>query len=217
MAKSNTLTDYKTPKVPLVWVKITGEGEEDLQGRMKYLASAVLDEEQKTALEKELDAFWKENRPKGAKVMKSNGIAKEMRKTDETDEDGDPIKEHTGNYLLQFKTNATWPDGSPNKVKVYNAKGKPVELGDTKIGNGSIGRIAGAYDIYAVTDKQGNVTNAGITFYLNGVQVIKLEEYSVGEISFEAEDDEEGWTGTDDSFEGVSSTDEEAPKAGPRL
>jgi len=216
MATSKTLTEYKTPKVSLAWVKITGEGEEDLQGRMKYLASAVLSEEQKDELEAELNAFWKENKPKGAKKMKSNGISKEMRKTDETDEDGDAIKEHTGNYLLQFKTNATWPDGNQNKIKVYNAKGKPVSLGDTKIGNGSVGKIAGSYDIYAVKDKQGNITNAGITFYLNGIQVIKLEEYTAGEVEFEAEDDEEGWTGEDDSFEG-STTEDEAPKAGPRL
>jgi len=216
MATSKTLTEYKTPKVSLVWVKITGDGEEDLQGRMKYLASAVLSEEQKDELEAELNAFWKENKPKGAKKMKSNGISKEMRKTDETDEDGDAIKEHTGNYLLQFKTNATWPDGNQNKIKVYNAKGKPVSLGDTKIGNGSVGKIAGSYDIYAVKDKQGNITNAGITFYLNGIQVIKLEEYTAGEVEFDAEDDEEGWTGEDDSFEG-STTEDEAPKAGPRL
>lgn len=217
MAKSQTLTDYKTPKLPLMWVKIDGEGEEDLQGRMKYLASVLLTEEQKDELEAELNAFWKENRPKGAKVMKSNGISKEMRKTEETDEDGDPIKEHTGNYLLQFKTNATWPDGKRNKIKVFNAKGKPVELGETKIGNGSLGKIAGAYDIYTVKDKQGNITNAGVTFYLNGIQVIKLEQYDASSVEFEAEDDEEGWTGDDDSFEGVSSTEDESPKAGPRL
>lgn len=211
---SATLTQYKSPKAPLVWVKITGEGEEDLQGRMKYLASTVLNEEQKDELEAELAAFWKENKPKGAKKMKSNGIAPEMVKTEETDEDGDPIKKHTGNYLLQMKTNATWPDGNQNKIKIYNAKGNPVQLGDTKIGNGSVGRLAGAYDIYAVTDKQGNVTNAGITFYLNGIQISKLEEYVGNEVEFEADEDE-GWTGEDDSFEG--STSDEAPKAGPRL
>lgn len=214
---SATLTQYKTPKAPLVWVKITGEGEEDLQGRMKYLASIRLTEEQKDELEAELLAFWKVNKPKGIKEIKSNGIAKEMRKTDETDEDGDAIKEHTGFYLLQMKTNATWPDGNVNKVKVYNAKGKPVEMGTTKIGNESIGKLAGAYDIYPVKDKNGKVIQAGITFYLNGVQISKLVEYSAGEVDFEADEDEDAWTGEDDSFESVGSDEDDAPKAGPRL
>tara|TARA_R110000851_G_scaffold14313_3_gene48478 strand:- start:2260 stop:2907 length:648 start_codon:yes stop_codon:yes gene_type:complete len=215
MAKSQTITQYKSPKAPLVWVKITGDGEEDMQGRLKFLASTVLTEEQKNTLEATLDAFWKENKPKGCKKMKSNGISKEMRKTEETDEDGDAIKEPTGNYLLQMKTNATWPDGNANKIKIYNAKGNPVQLGDTKIGNGSVGRLAGAYDIYAVTDKQGNVTNAGITFYLNGIQISKLEEYKADDVEFEADEDEDAWTGEDDSFEG--SDEDETPKAGPRL
>ena len=217
MAKSKTITGYKTPKLPLMWIKIDGEGEESLSGKMQYLASVLMTEEQKDALEAELAAFWKENRPAGAKKMKSNGISAEMRKTDETDEDGDPIKEPTGNYLLQFKTNATWPDGNRNKIKIFNAKGKPVELGETKIGNGSLGRIDGSYDVYAVKDKQGNVTNAGITFFLNGIQVIKLEEYEANSVEFDADDEEDGWTGDDDSFEGTSSVEEDSPKAGPRL
>lgn len=214
MAQSKTLVAYTTAKLPLMWVKITGEGEEDQQGRLKYLASVLLSEDQKTELEATITDFWKENKPRGAKKMKSNGISKEMRKTEETDEDGDPIKEHTGNYLLQFKTNAVWPDGKQNKIKVYNAKGNPVDMGDTKIGNNSIGKIAGAYDIYAIKDKNGNITNAGVTFYLNGIQVSKLEEYTGGGVNFEADEDEEGWTGEDDTFDGVV---ESETKAQPRL
>lgn len=215
MAKSTTIQQYKTPKCSMEWAFISGEGRENLKGIMQYVITAVLTVEQKDELETVLDAFWKENKPKGVKEMKSNGLYPQMRKTDKTDEDGDPIKEPTGKWCLNFKTSTTWPDGKPNKVKVYNAKGGEVQLGDKKIGNGTEGRILGAYDIYAVKSKAGSITNAGITFYLNGVQVSKLVEFSADQAPDAMDDEEDGWTGLDDEF--VGDVEEQSPSVGPRL
>jgi len=216
---SQTLQKFMSPKGSLEWVTITGEGKENLSGKLQYVASLVLSAEQAKAVTAELDAFWAANKPKGVKVPKSNGLYPQMRKTGETDEDGDPIKEPTGNFILAFKTGTTWPDGSPIIVKTYNSKGKEVALGATKIGNGSIGKVSGSYDIYtSKAPGTGKIIDAGITFYLNAIQISKLEVYSE-DAGFEADDDEGGWTGEDDSFEGVHEEQSESnePKATPRL
>lgn len=215
---SPTLQKFMSPKGSLEWVTITGEGKENLSGKKQYVASLVLTKEQAEAVEAELDAFWKEHKPKGVKVPKSNGLYPQMKKTGETDEDGDPIKEPTGNFILAFKTGTAWPDGSPIIVKTYNAKGKEVALGATKIGNGSLGKVSGSYDIYtSKAPGTGKILDAGITFYLNAIQISKLEVYSE-DAGFAADEDGE-WEGEDDSFEGTheeQSTTEES-KATPRL
>lgn len=218
MAKSQTLTKFMSPKGELEWVTITGKGKENLSGKFQYVASLVLTAEQAEAVKAELDAFWAEHRPKGVKVPKSTGLYPQMCKTGETDEDGEAIKEPTGKFILAFKTGTTWPDGSPIKVKTYNAKGKEVVLGATKIGNGSLGKISGSYDIYTnKAPNTGKIIDAGITFYLNAIQISKLEEFS-DDAGFEADEDGE-WEGEDDSFEGVHEEQAESdePKATPRL
>lgn len=212
MAK--TIQQVITPRGNLSYVTITGEGKENLSGKMQYVASIIFDpkEPKWAALLEQVDAFWAANRPKKIKTPKSTGFYPEMRKTDETDEDGEVIKEPTGNMILAFKTNVAWPDGKPNIVKTYNAKGKPVALGDTTIGNGSIGEVAGAYDIYVNSTKQGQVVDAGVTFYLNGVKISKLVEYA-DDVGFAADEDtdEDAFTGEQDFEEAPT------PKAGPRL
>jgi hypothetical protein len=216
MAKSTTITKVKTPKGELQWVTIDGEGKENMSGKMQYVASIAFDpaEPKWKALMDEVDAFWQENRPKKIKEPKSNGFYPETVKTDETDEDGEAIKKETGRMLLQFKTSTTWPDGKPTIVKTYNSKAKEVQLGDTKIGNGSLGSIAGSYDMYTNSTKQGVVVDAGVTFYLTAIQISKLVEFTQ-DAGFEADEDEEdGWTG-DEGWEGEGA--DEAPSAGPRL
>ena len=215
---SQTLQKFMSPKGSLEWVTITGEGKENLSGKLQYVASLVLSEEQADAVKAELDAFWTANKPKGVKVPKSNGLYAQMRKTGETDEDGDAIKEPTGKFILAFKTGVAWPDGSPILVKTYNAKGKEVALGATKIGNGSIGKVSGSYDIYtSKAPGTGKVIDAGITFYLNAIQISKLEVYSE-DAGFAADDEDGGWTGDDDTFEGAhEEAEEEKPKGTPRL
>jgi len=217
---SQTLQKFMSPKGSLEWVTITGEGKENLSGKMQYVASLVLTAEQADEIAAKIEAFWQEHRPKKVKVPKSTGLYPQMKKTGETDEDGEAIKEPTGNFILAFKTGVTWPDGSPILVKTYNAKGKEVALGATKIGNGSTGKVSGSFDIYTTKSKQGQIVDAGVTFYLNAIQISKLEVYSE-DAGFEADEDEEGgWTGEDDTFEGVheeQAEEKSEPASKPRL
>ncbi len=181
-----------TPVGKLQWVVVTGEGKPDLQNNFKYQASLLLKagSEELSELQSTVDAFWKENAPKGFKVYKSCGINPILDKPKK--EGGQP----TGDFLLQMKTGTTWPDGKPKKVTIKNSKGAEVQIGDTLIGNDTVGRLSGTLSIYTV--KTGKTINdAGVTIYLNGVQIVNLIEY-VADDGMDALEVEDGWTGNED-------------------
>ena len=69
-----------------------------------------------------------------------------------------------------------------------------------KIGNGSEGCLAGIMKVYENKSKQGTLIGAGVTFFLNAIQIIKLVEYNEDD-GFATATDEDGWTGEDDTFE----------------
>ena len=212
-----------TPVGDLEWVIISGDGKEDINGDPKYQASLVLDPENEKhqAFLDKVDAFWEANKPQGfkGKTPSSNGLYPHKKDTGEKDENGDRIYEETGKTLLATKTGTTYKDGKTKVIKVFNAKGAEVSLGDKKIANGSRGRIGCVMAIYATTDKSGKtIVNAGVTFYLNSLQLSKFVEYAGA--GFDALDDDE--MEDEDSFEGVGDmggiSDEESTQAEkPRL
>lgn len=202
----------KSPKGELRWVTITGEGKENLSGKMQYVASVVIDEsvpEHKAFID-QVNEFWEDNKPaKYNLAPKSTGIYP----LKEKDADGNAV-EVPGKFYVQFKTGTTFQDGAEKVIATYNAKGKKVSLGSQTIGNGSVGIIAGSMGIYE--NKKGNaILNAGVTLYLDAIQITKFVPYEHDAGFTAQDDDEDGWTGEDDSFEGV--TEESAPKAAPRL
>jgi hypothetical protein len=85
----------------------------------------------------------------------------------------------------------TWPDGKPNIVKTLRANGNAINLGDKKIGNGSVGIIHGSVGINAFAG------NEGLAFYLNAIQITKFVEYTEAD-AVEAED-----LGTDEGLDGI--------------
>lgn len=180
---------FYTPVGDLEWVIIDGEGKDNLQGNKIYSAQVVLDKKQYAEAKKQVDDFWAANKPKGIKEPKSLGFYEHKVPTDEKDEDGDTIYEVTGKMTLQMKTGTTYADGNPKKIPVFGPKGQELSLGNKKIGNGSRGRLQGVMAIYTVTAGK-KITDAGVTFYLNGVQLSKFVEY-VGGPQFGAIDDEE--------------------------
>jgi hypothetical protein len=223
---SKSLVKIRTPKLELAWVNISGEGKENLSGKIQYVATGILEPKNPDhkAFIDSIDEFWANNKPKfmGEKRKpKSIGyrLCDPMR-----DEAGDPVRDDEdkivydkeGRLSIQFSTATAFPDGSKKKVRVYNAKAKEVALGEKKIGNGSIGFIAGAMDIYIVKDNKGKELDAGVTFYLDSIQLTKFVEFS-NDPGFEAVDgdDEEAWTG--DDFEGEEVNESSAPSAGVRL
>lgn len=208
-----TLCKIVSPKGELRWVTITGEGKENMSGKMQYKVDIIIDPKN-NAVDKafidKLDKFWADNKPAGFKKKpKSMGYYFADKLLDENgepqkNEEDEFIYDPNGKVSLSFKTSVTWPDGNTKVVKTRNAKGAIVNLGETQIGNGSIGYVAGAMDIYKQV--KGNVTmSAGVTLYLDEVKLTKLVPYA-GEDAFAGHeaDEEDGWTGEDeDAFTGT--------------
>ena len=194
---ANVYLPFKTPLADLQWVTISGEGKPTMDGKkFQYTANAVLTEKQATEVLAELQAFWKDNRPKGALAKQSKPVVKPfMVKTEELDEDGDPIKVHKTNdagdklFVMQAKTYTTNKDGKPTRVAVLNGSGKPVALGDKIIGAGSRGVIHGSIGIYNVDG------SSGLTYYLNKIQLTKFVEYEGAGTEVEDLGDTEGMDG----------------------
>lgn len=159
---------FTTPKGELRWVTITGTGKTDLNGRQIFSADVVVTPENAEGLVAEIEAYWEENKPKGAKAPKSTGY----KINDE------------GNYVFTLKTATVYPSGDDKKIDVYDARARRVELGDKRIGNGSEGRLSGAYSIY-----DAGVAARGVTMYLDAVQITKLVEYTGSSSQFDADDD----------------------------
>lgn len=188
-----------SPKGMLSYVFISGAGRESLSGDMRYSASLILKNDSKdlALLIANIDEFWKANKPANAKKCKSNGIKIEL------DEEGN----ETGNTIVNFWTSTTWaPKGdrpeTAKQVTVFDSKNNKVDMGDKLIGNGSEGRISGIAGIYETKSKE-----AGITLYLNSVQLTKFVEYEP-ETGFEEDTDSEGFEGFDES---VSDFDADVP------
>lgn len=209
-------TPVKTPLGELAWVVFNGPGKENLSGKMKYTADIVLDDdsEECKTLKGIIDKFWLDNKPATFKgKAKTKGYRPEMRKVldddgkEVFDEEGAVKKEETGRTVFTFTTDTTFPSGDAKVVKIYNAKGNPVNMGDTKIGNGSIGQISGAMGIYDRDDGKG------VSLYLNSIRIVKLEKYTQEE-QWDEVDGDDGWTG-EDNWDAEDSTEE--PKGVPRL
>ena len=106
-------------------------------------------------------------------------------------------EDQNGDIIFKFKTKATITTKAGDTIKktvpVFDAKGNPV---DVNLGNGSIVRVA-----FQVIPYWKSSTNAGLTLYLDAVQVIKLVEYNGGgsfdSFGFTAED---GFVAKDDPF-----------------
>ena len=223
-----TVQSFKTPKGVLNWVIISGEGKENLSGRMKYNADLVLPKDSPEAkkLIEFIDEYWMDNLPpswNAKRAPKSTGYRDEMvvvvndAGEKQYKEDGTLEKESTGNVVFTFSTDTAYPSGDPKKVSVFNAKGNKVDLGAKKIGNLSEGKISGSVGVYVVKDKKGNIMDAGTTLYLNSIQLTKFVEFS-GEENWDADEDGEGWTGEgeNDDWSGESGQEPEQ-KSTPRL
>ncbi len=180
------MSKFLTPKGLLKWVFIDGEGKEDLSGNFKYQASLALknNSPELKQMEKTINSFWEDNRPKG-KTMKSNGLKEEFEFGDE----GEKIP--TGYTLVNCWTNTTFKDGKQNIIKVFDSEAIEVDLKskNKKIGNGSLGFISGKMGIY------NRAEGAGVSLYLNGIQITNLIEYVPTIILSKEEKD--GWTGDD--------------------
>ena len=117
-----------------------------------------------------------------------------LRKTEELDEEGDPIMEPDGMISFKFKMKASFKKKSGEIVNMrptlIDSKKNPIPAG-VKIGSGSEGRIAGNLVPYGPMGKEKNV---GCSLYLTIVQLLKLVEFGGNSIdSFDLDEEEGGY------------------------
>lgn len=197
-----------SPVGDLEWVIIDGEGKPDLQNVPKYQADVVLTPEVAEPFIKMVEAYWEENKPKGAKAAKSLGVYPHTVKDEEASKEaGENVYKETGKTVVRFKTGTTYQSGDPKIVKVFNSKGNEVSLQGKKIGNGSRGRVNGVMAIYNI-----NKATCGVTFYLNAVQLSKFVEFTGGANFDEIEEEDGGFEGVEGSPAAIEDEAEGRPR-----
>ena len=202
---SKEAENVTSPVGDLEWLFITGKGKKDQNDNDRFVASVVLDKDNILCKDfiSDIEIFWETNKPKKVKTPKSLGF-RELE-----DEENNP----TGRISFNFWTGTVFPDGQAKIVKVFNAKGAEVALGNKKIGNGSRGRIKGAMGIY--DNGPGAV---GVTLYLNGIQLTKFVEFTGGVSFDEVEDGDEDFEGfNEDGMDAINTSIQPDSESVPRL
>lgn len=166
------------PVGTLEWVFISGEGRNQAEPgkpeKFQKTATLILKEGSKEAegLISQIKAAWevyKAETPAIKSATEPKTLGYKHVKDSETGADTDML-------AFQFKTNSFFPDGKMNNVKTFNAKGQEVDMGDTIIGNGSLGVIHGSMGGYTYLGAYG------ISLYLTAVQIAKLVEGAGAEV-----------------------------------
>lgn len=186
----------KNPPVgTLSWVFIKGDGRNTAEAgkpeKLQKMATLELhkDSDEAKGLIEQINAVWELYKAETAAIKPATqpkSLGYKPVKDKDTGADTDTL-------AFQFKTNSFFPDGKPNNVKVYNAKGQEVQMGETIIGNGSIGVVHGSMGGYTYTGSYG------VSLYLTAVQVAKLVEGT----GAEAETTDISAVAGDDSFDSV--------------
>jgi hypothetical protein len=178
-----------TPVGDLKYCSVTGKGRENFDGDgYIYQASVILPKKQGEELYGKICEFFVENKPAG--FSGDEPMNKIMR----------PIEGDKKNVMFTFNTNTTFQneDGDviKTKVKIKNSKDQERELPDgVGIGDGSRGAISGKLKVY------GNRKKAGVSMFLNALQIIKFVEYKDND-GFDAHED-----GDFDDFTNTSKSD----------
>lgn len=210
------LVNVVTPVGELFYVNISGQGKENYnEDGYEYTASIRLEGEKAQELINKINEVAK-TMPAGQN-LKSQGY-KELVKDSEGNLRSPSVskpktddEELSGIFEFSFKTNTTFADGKQKKIAVYNKDAKKVELGDSRIGNGSKGAISGK--MKGSTYKK----DFSVSLYLNAVQLTEFEEY-VGDAGFDAQEgDFEGTVDADTGFKGQAEAKPTKEKVKPKL
>jgi hypothetical protein len=140
------------------------------------------------------------------------------------DEEGEEVE--TGNIALNFKSNASYEDKKTGKTidlkpALFDAAGNKITR-KINIGNGSVLQVSASIAKYSmkadmiIDGKKTKGMNTGITLYINGIMIRKLEEYGASAESMGFETDDEGFVdqGGSDNSEEAKDFDEEAAADG---
>lgn len=194
--KKKTSDFISTKESELRWVFLEQPGRPNKNGIQCLNASIYVnkDSEGLKKFKDFLQVFWEENKPSGAsKKPKSTGVRFVKVKVLDSDgnetynENDEVVYEFTDEVAINCWTAAQWPakngeDPEPRIIKIYNAKGNEISLGDKKIGNGSFGAISFTASIY----DQGEGSQ-GVTLFLDAIQLTQFVGYSQ-DAGFESEE-----------------------------
>lgn len=187
-----------TPVGELHYVNISGKGKLNYnEDGYNYVATINLSGDKAEILKDKIDEVLGE-------VVKGENLRsksyRELLKDDEgvytptnSTADRDKGAEKTGIFAFTFTTNVAFSEGGTKTIITYNSANPPskIELGEKKIGNGSMGAISGKLRRY----NKGR--DVGVSLFLNAIQIVNLIEY-VGDAGFEAQ--EGGFTGNTEEF-----------------
>lgn len=181
---------------------------DEYKGAKKYKVDLVLEEDETATLLESLEPVIEQ-----AKELAEEEFAKlkpAQRKkfggeyswndigTEEYDED----EAETGRTIFKFKTNAYTQQGKLKKVAMFSPRG--ARLKNVQVWGGTIGKVGFSASPYF------NNTNgqAGVTFYLNAVQILELVSGGKGATA-EAHGfgEEEGYNDIEDGEEEAADTD----------
>lgn len=179
---------FTTPKGRAVWPKLN-EPDTRFDQDGVYSVELSLAANEAEDLIKRIDKLFDENleyqrNERGAKVKPSQ----HRPYREEEDEEGNP----TGSYLFRFKAKARYKNRRTGKEierrpKLFDATGQPCP--NVNVGGGSTIKVnANAAGWYA------GGTGAGVTLYLNGVQIIDLKQWSGETAADMGFDKEDGYT-----------------------
>ncbi len=201
MAEKLPQIQVTTPIGALYWVYVAGEGRiNKLNGTNEFSVTVRLSGKAKDEWIKMVDDFWNNF---VATLPKTKGRRKPIEPKSlgyklVYDDEGNP----TGEIDVRFKT-GVFAEANGETVKreipVFDAKANKIndEAFKSKIGNGSLGRVQGIMAIYQVPQ----ISQWGVTFFLKGLQVVKLVEYTGG-VDFDAVEVEDGFV-VDEGFSPV--------------
>lgn len=200
------LVNISTPVGVLTWVNISGQGKENYnEDGYEYVASVVMKLSEAQPTIDSIDSVYDTSDPEGKKNKKSTGYRP-------CNEDGSSLEEgETSDFVIfSFKTGTCYKDGKAKKISVYNSSAAKVDLGDSRVGNGSKGAISGKMRFYS----KGK--DAGVSLFLNAVQITSFIEYNEDAGFEEVEGD---FDGVDDTgFTGVpENKPDKKPTKKPRL
>lgn len=212
MAKAK-LVNVVTPVGELQYVNISGQGKENYnEDGYEYVATIILDGAKSENLRKSIDEVIGEM-GKG-ESLKSTGY-RQM----EVDEEGNeyvPTSKRKGGtpidkFAFGFRTSTVYKqEGKPDQPKVinvYNKDAKKINLGDKKIGNGSMGAISGKMSRVVYKSE------VSCSLYINNIQLTNFIEYE-GDAGFETQEGEfDGVTDTDSGFTGQPDADTSTPSS----
>lgn len=164
-----TTKQVKTPVGKFMWAFVDGEGKENYNKDgfiftiNLLLKTGSIDEQ---LLVDTINDFWEENKPSRSAKPKTTGYRPDMT----LDENGNRIT--SGDTSFTFSTSVKFRDGNKATISILNRLGGRINLQGKRIGNGSTGVVHGSMGLYSK-----GVGNAGVTLFLNAVQLATLVEY----------------------------------------